>query len=87
MVLHVLDDDELTFPFSGSARFADLESSAKLNCNPKALRDGYLEAMNEFLDEVRRGCARGSIDYAMIKTGDPLDAALAQFISRRMARK
>lgn len=87
MVLHVLDEDEVEFPFTGSARFSDLESPTTLNCNPRALRKGYLEAMHAFLDEVRRGCARGSIDYALIKTTDPLDAALAQFISRRMLRK
>ncbi|QEG23135.1 DUF58 domain-containing protein [Mariniblastus fucicola] len=87
LVLHVLDEDELEFPFSGSSRFSDLESDTKLNCNPKALRDGYLEAINEFLAEVRRGCARASIDYAMVRTTDPMDAALAQFLSRRMARK
>jgi uncharacterized protein (DUF58 family) len=85
LVLHVLDEDELEFPFSGSSRFADLESEMKLNCNPKALRDGYLEAINEFLDEVRRGCAKAAIDYALVRTTDPMDAALAQFISRRMA--
>ena len=87
MVLHILDDDELEFPFTGSSRFSDLESETKLNCNPKALRDGYLEAINEFLDEVRRGCAKASIDYAKISTSDPMDAVLAQFLSRRMARK
>jgi len=87
MVLHILDQDELEFPFTGSAQFSDLESEAKLNCNPKALREGYLEAINEFMDSVRRGCAKAAIEYAKISTSDPLDAALAEFISRAMARK
>ena len=87
LVLHVLDEDELEFDFSGSMRFSDLESETRLNCNPKALRAGYLEALNEFLDDVRRGCAGSAIDYAMVRTTDPMDAALAQFLSRRMARK
>ena len=87
LVLHVLDVDELEFDFKGSTRFADLESDVRLNCNPKALREGYLEALNEFLDEVRRGCASSAIDYALVSTADPMDAALAQFLSRRMARK
>ena len=86
LVLHVLDDDEIEFPFSGPTRFEDLESESRLNCNPKALRDGYLEALNEFLEDMRHGCAKSSIDYALIKTSDPLDAALATFLSRRMAR-
>ena len=29
-----------------------------LNCNPRALREGYLEALQAFLEEVRRGCAQ-----------------------------
>lgn len=86
LVFHVLDDDELDFPFTGPTRFADMESDTRLNCNPKALRDGYLEAINEFLREIRRGCAKSAIDYAMVRTSDPLDAVLAQFLSRRMAR-
>jgi uncharacterized protein (DUF58 family) len=87
LVLHVMDDDELEFPFSGPTRFEDLESETRLNCNPKALRKGYLDALEEFLSEIRRGCAKSGVDYALIKTSDPLDAALAQFLSRKMARK
>ena len=87
MVLHVLDEDELEFPFAGSSKFADLESDTTLNCNPKALRDGYLEALNEFLDDVRHGCAKAAIDYQLTSTAEPLDAVLAEFLGRRMARK
>lgn len=86
LVFHVMDDDELEFPFTGPTRFEDMESETRLNCNPKALRDGYLEALNEFLDDVRRPCAKNAIDYALVKTSDPLDAVLAEFLSRRMAR-
>ena len=86
LVFHVMDDDELEFPFTGPTRFEDMESETRLNCNPKALREGYLEALREFLDEVRHECAKNSIDYALVKTSDPLDAVLAQFLSRRMAR-
>jgi uncharacterized protein (DUF58 family) len=84
MVLHVLDDDELEFPFSGPTRFEGLESPDFLNCNPRALRDGYLEALNTWLAQIRRLCASNTIDYALIKTSDPLDAALATFVSRRL---
>src|SRR4051812_40821040 len=45
MVFHILDDDELDFPFSGPTRFEGLESTDLLNCNPRALRDGYLSAL------------------------------------------
>jgi uncharacterized protein (DUF58 family) len=85
LVFHVLDDDELEFPFSGPTRFEGLELPQFVNCNPRALREGYLAALKEFLDEVRRECARHSCDYALVRTGEPLDAALATFLSKRLA--
>lgn len=84
LVFHILDDDELEFPFSGPTRFDALESADFLNCNPRALREGYLQALQEFLDEVRRGCARHTIDYALIRTSEPLDAALATYLNTRL---
>ena len=84
MVFQVMDDDELNFPFSGPTRFDGLESTRHLNCNPRALREGYLNALQEFLDSIRRGCASNTIDYALIRTSDPIDAALAAYLSNRL---
>ncbi|MGC4004367.1 MAG: DUF58 domain-containing protein [Pirellulales bacterium] len=84
MVLHIMDDDELDFPFQGPHRFEGLESDDVLNCNPRALRDGYLEALKTYLDEVRVNCVKNTCDYSLIRTGDALDAALATFLSNRL---
>jgi len=84
LVFHVMDDDELDFPFQGASRFEGLESPDYLNCNPRALREGYLEALAEYLDEVRRGCAANVVDYALVRTSDPLDAVLARYLSNRL---
>ena len=86
LLFHVLDDDELDFPFSSSTQFNDLESEVQLSCNPKALRDGYLKEINSFLDTIRVGCARAAIDYALVRTSDSMGAVLASFLSRRIAR-
>ncbi len=48
------------------------------------LRDGYLEALEEYLVEVRRGCTRLGIDYQLVRTGDYLDAVLSKFLHHRM---
>jgi uncharacterized protein (DUF58 family) len=85
LVLHILDDDELDFPFEGPTRFEGLELPEHLNCNPRALREGYLAAVEQFLATLRHGCARDAVDYALIRTSEPLDAALARFLSRRLA--
>lgn len=87
LVLHVMDDDELDFPFEGPTRFEGLELPEEMKCNPQALREGYLAALDRFLSALRRGCARDAVDYTLIRTSDPLDAALAAFLSGRMAAR
>lgn len=84
LVLHIMDDDELDFPFEGPTRFEGLESLDALNCNPKALREGYLGALGQYLEDLRHGCARNAVEYQLVRTSESLDAALARFISRRM---
>ncbi len=84
MVFHILDDEELDFNLDGPTRFESLESGGQLRCNPRALRDGYLHALQEFLDQVRRGCASHKVDYALVRTSDPLDAVLPRYLSNRL---
>lgn len=84
MVLHVMDDDELDFPFADPTRFEGLETAAHLTCNPRALRDGYLEALEGFLDRVRRACAASKSDYLLVRTSDAPDAVLAKILNDRM---
>ena len=85
VLLHVLHDDEVNFEFSGATRFEGLESDEFLNCNPRALREGYLEALNEFLDKTKKACGRLSIEYMLVQTSEPLDAVLAKFLASRLS--
>jgi uncharacterized protein (DUF58 family) len=84
LVFHVLDEDEMNFPFTGTTRFEGMEEMPHLLCDPRALRDGYLEALEEYLVEVRRACTRLGIDYQLVRTGDTLDAILSKFLHHRM---
>lgn len=84
MVLHLLHDDELDFPFTDSTRFEGLESADHLTCNPKALREGYLESVGKFLERVRHACAASKSDYMLVRTSDAPDAVLAKILSDRM---
>jgi uncharacterized protein (DUF58 family) len=87
LVFHVLDDDELSFPFSGTTKFEGMEEMPDLVCDPRALRDGYIEALEEYLTEVRRGCTRLGIDYQLVRTGEYLDAMLAKYLHFRAAAR
>lgn len=85
IVLHVLDDDEVDFPFSDPTRFEGLEVDDHLTCNPRALREGYLESLNRFLERVRRSCAASKSDYIFARTSDAPDAILSKILHDRMA--
>lgn len=84
LVFQVLDDEELDFNFAGTTRFEGLEETGELTCDPRALRDGYLQAMQTFLDEIRRNCAGSVIDYQPIRTSEHIDAALRHYIKHRV---
>jgi hypothetical protein len=77
----------MSFPFAGTTRFEGMEELPHLLCDPRALRDGYLEALEEYLTEVRRGCVGKGVDYVLVRTSDYLDAALSKFLHHRMALK
>jgi uncharacterized protein (DUF58 family) len=83
LLLHVLDETELSFPFEDNTRFLGLEEMPDLIAEPRALRDGYLEVVGEFLEKVRRMCASMRIDYTMLSTGDRLGKALSAFLAAR----
>jgi len=87
MVLQVLDDAELDFSFSGSTRFEGLEESGQLLCDPRALREGYLEAMREFQYWVRRHCAGHQIDYQVIRTSESPDVVIAHLLNHRFGMR
>ena len=57
LVFHVLDDDELNFPFAGTTKFEGMEELPDLLCDPQALRDGYLEALEEYLTKSAAAAA------------------------------
>jgi len=85
IVLHILDEDELGFPFQGNTLFRGLEATGQLMVQPRALRQGYLDAVGRFCAEVKRRCIADRIDYKLISTADHLDAALLAFLAARAA--
>jgi uncharacterized protein (DUF58 family) len=85
MVLHVMDQDELTFPFQGNTLFDGLEGAGKLTVEPRSLREGYLAAVKEFLGDVQRRCVADRIDYKLVSTADNLGSTLSSFLAARAA--
>jgi uncharacterized protein (DUF58 family) len=83
LVVHVLDEFELTFPFDGNVRFKGLEEMPTLLVEPRPLRRAYLDAVGKFTSEVGAWCKDNRIDYTLLSTADRLDASLSQFLASR----
>ena len=83
LVFHVLDDEELDFPFEGPTQFEGLESAQELKCDPRALRRGYLESLGEYLATLSRVCRTNGIDYTLTRTSTPFNEILARVLAHR----
>lgn len=83
VVFHVLDRDELTFPFTESARFEGMEGEDPLTTEPNALRKSYLEVFGEYAEKLKKGCRELNMDYEQLPTDTPIDTALSRYLSQR----
>lgn len=83
IVLHLMDNAELYFPFNESSEFIDMETSESYLANPVAIRSAYLENLNTFLTDCKKKCQRSDIDYCLLNTSEPLDSALSAYMARR----
>jgi len=85
MVFQVLDPMEIEFPFEDVTLFKGMEELGELLTEPRALREGYLEQLNQFTDELKRMCRSMHIDFTRMNSGESLDVALSNFLATRAA--
>lgn len=85
MVMQVLDPTEIEFPFEEVTLFKGMEELGELLTEPRALRDGYLEQLRLFTDELKKLSRGMNVDYQRFSSGDQLDVALSQFLAVRSA--
>jgi uncharacterized protein (DUF58 family) len=83
IVFHLVDPDELTFPFERLTRFRDMEGTASLVTNPASIQHRYRERMQAFLAQMRKLCLERRISYELLRTDVPFDQALSAFLEKR----
>jgi uncharacterized protein (DUF58 family) len=86
VVFHILDKDEVEFPFERMTMFEGLEDMPELLVDPRGLRDAYLKEIGDFQDEIRRGCLRNRIDYVKIVNDQELSVVLSSYLAARAAQ-
>ena len=84
LLLHVLADEELTFPFKSATQFRDLEDDDhSIDTDPGAIRADYLKRFGDFLKSIGSGCGRLGLHYLPLNTSQPFEEPLAQWLARR----
>jgi hypothetical protein len=83
IVFHVLDPDEIEFPFERATRFEDLETGAEVMAVPAVVREQYLKAVGGLIERYRRELGAAGIDYQLLTTERPIELALLSYLSTR----
>ncbi|MEY2742226.1 MAG: hypothetical protein RIS21_594 [Planctomycetota bacterium] len=88
IVMHVLDPDELNFPFDRMTRFEALEAGPlPVTVDARALREAYLAEMSAFTNDIRARCLAAGVDHLLLDTGQDPGTALASYLARRLTTR
>lgn len=87
LILHVMAEEELTFPFDRWSMFRDLElEGRRVQLDPRAVRADYLDRVRRFIRDIEVGCGQMDIDYVPLSTKRSFDVALAHYLANRRGR-
>ncbi len=85
IVFHILDNYELTFPFTGTWKLQGLEEALEIQTSPADIRKSYLENFNVFRQRVRDTCEKFNVHYVLGDTSKSLSEVLSGYLAfRRM---
>ena len=83
IVFHILDPDELNFPFNGTAKFEGLEGEDEIITQADRLRDRYLDELEKFISGIRNSCTKAGVDYVLVNTAEPVEHVLSGYLLQR----
>jgi uncharacterized protein (DUF58 family) len=83
IVLHLLDDAEIEFPYDRVTLFEGMERGEEIVVDPRVVAESYRARFHRFLETLRHGCTEKNIDYQRMQLSDPFDRALTAYIGRR----
>ena len=83
VVFHILDPDEIEFPYTDTATFVDTESGERITTEPWEIAKRYRQRLEDWSDQYRRACRENRIDYVRLDTRTPFDQALLAYLEKR----
>jgi len=83
IVFQILDPLERNFAFGSDAVFKDLETADEITTQPYQIQKAYKEAMESFINKIKKECLSSNIEYNLIETSTPFDKGLFSYIQKR----
>ncbi len=83
LLLHILDEAEVNFPFRGTFEMTDPETREMLRVDADGFQRAYTDGIREFRETYRRECAVMGVDYLPLDTSMQFDKALTEYLMRR----
>lgn len=85
-LVHLLDRNEIDFPFDRMTEFRHPETGRKIVGDPAALRAGYLARFQAHLEKIESYCKKAQADYLRLDNSDDLSKLLMLHFIRRLTR-
>jgi uncharacterized protein (DUF58 family) len=86
ILFQVLDPQELEPELKESALLEDMETGESMEVSPIFMRSRYRERINEHIQAISRSAAGARADYSLLRTDEPLDGALRNYLTFRQRR-
>jgi uncharacterized protein (DUF58 family) len=86
VIFQIWDRAELDFPFDRWTRFESLEDEHFHLIDPAHVKKNYLNKLEEFREQLKKGCHRHKIDLVPMVTDQPYADALARYLALRGRR-
>lgn len=84
VVFHIIDPQELEFPFTNWMVFRDPERPGfKFRLDARQIRAAYRKNLADHLLQLRKGCGSMKVSYSLLDTRTPFDRALARYLAAR----
>lgn len=83
IVFQVLDPAEIRFDFTAASQFVDMETRAEMHVIPDYVRQEYRRLLKQQIADYEKECQKDRMDFTLIQTSQPLDAALFTYLVRR----
>ncbi len=83
VVFQIMASNEIELNFKGYTSFEDLETGKTIQIDQKVARNNYQLKLKNYLEAVRIKLLDKNIYYRMLRTDEPLDEALRNFLNQR----